>query len=261
MIGWSTSVCPSYDLWYKWLKSSECLFGLTDMIQLYFKNSIYFIDISDKILDKIQIIHPWKGGRLYDIPLLAIKIEKLLNKLHRKDITIILHPPKKYTFHESAKEIFKRIQDLYNLLYPLTPKIAIELTGDINDDKKFLETTIDLKNRIKEPRQIGFALDIEHQSHKRSDIPWLIKKFHPYIFLIHMKDYDGLPFSNNGARRFINYRKGNVDFSNIFKALRNIDIPLILEGKYKNITQLRNDLELLRQDCNKHRRVDENSIF
>ena len=249
LIGWTTGVNSSDSTWSYWLKSSEELRQLTNIVQLHIQDHAPLVRLEGDLISKVRFLHPPKGGRLDTLEVLAARIEAVLMQYEFSRPVIVLHPPALRDEDALVKTIVDRAIGLVRLLERWSISVGIEITGDVPNDERFLRKFEEILKTASASGNIGVILDTEHEVHKGTDLPALASKYKSLVIGVHVKDYDGHPFETNGKRRFVRYGTGIVDFRAVFASVDVNRIPLILEGNYGKLTDLIEDLYLVRTDA------------
>ncbi|MGB9858102.1 MAG: sugar phosphate isomerase/epimerase family protein [Dictyoglomaceae bacterium] len=144
---------------------------------------------------------------------------------------IVLHPP----FRPNVNSLLKTIFPIFDKMVDYAGKYKVTLTIEnvpyLPNPPIFYEKLIE---RYKE--NVGITIDIEYLFSTEFPLEKYSLELLRYLKNIHVRDYDGQSFDDEGKRKYLRLGEGNINFSQIFKRLKEINYkgPLTVETSFKN---------------------------
>ena len=180
---------------------------------------------------------------------LVAELRKMLRHSLAESAVVILHPEKLASDTKAARHMASRASRLLDALDPYSLRVGVELTGDLRDDSIFLESLFDQWSSLHgaDDVRLGLVPDSEHQAHRGGSAAATLKRFGEKACLLHLKDYDGLPFDSLGHRRFVRPWQGDLSIDQLASLAELYSVPIVLEGVYACVSDLVSDICRIRE--------------
>lgn len=192
-----------------------------------------------KVKGKILSLHAPKNTLHQFNKEIFYNLTKLIKTSHDLGVRIVvLHPP----FQKNLKSLLKTIFYIFDhvIHYSIRNNVilTIENVPYLLDPPEFYSALVE---RYKEG--IGITLDIEYLH----STPYSLDKYPKellsnYLKNIHIRDYDGQSFDEEGKRRYLKLGKGLINFKELFERI----IILGYEGPFTLETVFDNKIEDLK---------------
>lgn len=159
-------------------------------------------------------------------------LSRLIKKAGEHNIpVIVLHPPFRSDVNSLLKTIFPIFDKMveYSMKYNVT--LTIENVPYLPNPPLFFENLI---NRYS--KNVGITIDTEYLFSTEFSLDKYPVSILKFLKNIHVRDYDGQSFDDEGKRKYLRLGEGNIEFSKIFNKLKEIDYngPLTIETSFKN---------------------------
>jgi sugar phosphate isomerase/epimerase len=196
-----------------------------DMMDLILKESL-------KYEGKIFTMHSPKNILHKSFRDIFPALGKLIKRAGQYNIPIIvLHPP----FRSNLNSLLKTIFPIFDKMVDYAKKYNVILT--IENVPYLIEPPLFYENLINRYSQnIGITLDTEYLFSTKFSLDKYPKEILKYLKNVHVRDYDGQSFDDEGKRKYLRLGEGYIIFSEIFNKLKevNYDGPLTVETSFKN---------------------------
>lgn len=159
-------------------------------------------------------------------------LSRLIKKAGQHYIpVIVLHPPFRSSVDSLLKTIFPIFDKMvdYSIKYNVT--LTIENVPYLPNPPLFYESLI---NRYSQ--NVGITIDTEYLFSTEFSIEKYPTSILKYLKNVHVRDYDGQSFDDEGKRKYLRLGEGNIIFSQIFNKLKEINYngPLTIETSFKD---------------------------
>lgn len=200
---------------------------------------------AQKIKGKILTLHAPKNTLHRSTKEIFYDLTKLIKISHELGIRIIvLHPPFQKKLSSLLKTIFYIFDHVIHYAIRNNVILTIENVPYLLDPPEFYSALIE---RYKE--SVGITLDTEYlHSTSYSLEKYPRELLANYLKNIHIRDYDGQSFDEEGKRRYLKLGKGLIAFKELLEKITNLGYegPFTIETVFDNkIEDLRYSREFL----------------
>jgi sugar phosphate isomerase/epimerase len=202
-----------------------------DGIELFIPNvfsddqkEILFQEAS-KIKGKILTIHAPKNTLHRPLKEIFTPLSKLIKKASELEANyIVLHPPFQKNFKSLIRTIFYIFDNILLFAKRNNVTLTIENVPYLLDPPEFFKNICE-----KYKDGLGITIDIEYLY----STPYSLDKYpkellSKYLKNIHIRDYDGQSFDEEGNRRYLKLGEGFINFKEFFERLFDINYDSIL---------------------------------
>lgn len=144
---------------------------------------------------------------------------------------IVLHPP----FRSNMNSLLKTIFPIFDKMVDYAGKYGVILT--IENVPYLLNPPIFYEKLIERYKEnIGITIDTEYLFSTEFSLEKYPLELLRYLKNVHVRDYDGQSFDDEGKRKYLRLGEGKINFSQIFKRLKEINYkgPLTVETSFKD---------------------------
>ncbi len=159
-------------------------------------------------------------------------LSRLIKKAGQHYIpVIVLHPPFRSNIDSLLKTIFPIFDKMVDYAIKYNVTLTIENVPYLPNPPLFYENLIS-----RYPKNVGITIDTEYLFSTEFSLEKYPIKVLRYLKNVHVRDYDGQGFDDEGKRKYLRLGEGKISFSEIFDKLREIDYPgpLTVETSFKN---------------------------
>lgn len=187
---------------------------------------------SKKYKDKAFSLHAPKNILHKPYKEIFPNLGRLIKRAGEYNIKIIvLHPPYRTSLSSLLRSIFFIFDKMVDYAYKYNVTLTIENVPYLQSPPDFYESLI---NRYWS--NVGITLDVEYLFSTEFSLERYSDKILKYLKNVHIRDYDGQSFDDEGNRKYLRLGEGFINFSEIIDRLRKINYrgPLTVETSFKN---------------------------
>ncbi|MGC9001529.1 MAG: sugar phosphate isomerase/epimerase family protein [Dictyoglomus sp.] len=186
-----------------------------------------------KIRGKILTLHAPKNILHKPIKSVLPDLVKLIKECYEVEIKIIvMHPPFQKSMDSLLKNVFSIFDNVIHFASRHNVILTIENVPYLLDPPQFYSALV---KRYR--NSIGITIDVEYlHSTKYSLDKYPKELLKNYLRNIHIRDYDGQSFDEEGKRRYLKLGEGLINFKELFEKIFEIgyDGPLTVETVFDN---------------------------
>ncbi|ACI18543.1 sugar phosphate isomerase/epimerase family protein [Dictyoglomus thermophilum] len=208
------------------------------------KKEILFEE-AKKLKGKILTLHAPKNTLHKPIKSIFPDLVKLIKKCSDLEIkVIVLHPPFQKTMNSLLRTIFYIFDNVIHFSARHNVLLTIENVPYLLDPPEFYSA---LAQRYK--NHVGITIDIEYlHSTQYSLNKYSEELLKNHLRNIHIRDYDGQSFDDEGKRRYLKLGEGLINFRELFEKIFKLGYngPLTVETVFDNkIEDLKHSREFI----------------
>lgn len=185
-----------------------------------------------KYSGKILTLHAPKNILHKPFKEIFSSLSRLIKKVGQYYIPVmVLHPP----FRSNVDSLLKTIFPIFDKMVDYAMKYNITLTIEnvpyLPNPPLFYENLI---NRY--PKNVGITIDTEYLFSTEFSLEKYPIKILKHFKNVHVRDYDGQGFNDEGKRKYLRLGEGRISFSELFNKLKEVEYlgPLTVETSFKN---------------------------